>query len=67
MEILKYVLSDFGRFLGSLILLLVICYFLTLPVRLLIRHLNIRKQGWPPEHLDGDGDFKNDDKDDDDD
>lgn len=22
----------------------------------LLRHLNIRKQGWPPAHLDGDGD-----------
>lgn len=24
----------------------------------LIRHLNVRKHGWPPEHLDADGDFK---------
>ena len=24
----------------------------------LMRHLNIRKFGWPPEHLDADGDFK---------
>lgn len=24
----------------------------------LMRHLNIRKHGWPPEHLDADGDFK---------
>lgn len=23
-----------------------------------IRHLNIRAQGWPPAHLDADGDFK---------
>lgn len=23
----------------------------------LMRHLNIRKHGWPPEHLDADGDF----------
>jgi len=22
------------------------------------RHLNIRKAGWPPPHLDADGDFK---------
>lgn len=26
--------------------------------KLTIRHLNIRKAGWPPEHLDADGDFK---------
>ena len=24
----------------------------------LMRHLNIRKHGWPPAHLDADGDFK---------
>lgn len=23
-----------------------------------MRHLNIRKQGWPPPHCDADGDFK---------
>lgn len=23
----------------------------------LLRHLNIRKAGWPPAHLDADGDF----------
>lgn len=28
-----------------------------LPNRI-IRHLNIRKAGWPPEYLDADGDFK---------
>jgi hypothetical protein len=27
-------------------------------VRRFIRHLNIRAHGWPPEHLDADGDFK---------
>lgn len=64
-DILKYVLSDFGRFLGALILLLVVCYFLTLPIRLLLRHWNIRKQGWPPAHLDADGDFKSEQNDDD--
>lgn len=24
----------------------------------LMRHLNVRKHGWPPAHLDADGDFK---------
>lgn len=24
----------------------------------LMRHLNIRKAGWPPAHADADGDFK---------
>jgi hypothetical protein len=26
----------------------------------LMRHLNIRKHGWPPAHLDADGDFEDD-------
>lgn len=24
----------------------------------LMRHMNVRKAGWPPAHLDADGDFK---------
>jgi hypothetical protein len=24
----------------------------------LMRHLNVRKHGWPPEHLAADGDFR---------
>lgn len=24
----------------------------------IIRHMNIRKHGWPPEHCDADGDFE---------
>ena len=35
----------------------VLIYPMTLANRV-IRHLNIRKCGWPPEHLDGDGDFR---------
>lgn len=31
----------------------------------LIRHLNIRKHGWPPSHCDADGDFKEEEKQDD--
>ncbi len=31
--------------------------FYSLPIRL-IRSFNIRKCGWPPAHLDADGDFK---------
>jgi hypothetical protein len=37
--------------------------FFRLPNRV-IRHLNIRKHGWPPEHLDADGDFKKEEKED---
>jgi hypothetical protein len=29
-----------------------------LPMNRFIRHLNVRKAGWPPAHLDADGDWK---------
>lgn len=38
------------------------CYMLTVTPykmwKIAVRHLNIRKAGWPPSHLDADGDFK---------
>ena len=47
---------------------LLLVYNLTLmPFRLVnraIRSRNIRERGWPPPHLDADGDFKKDDNDD---
>jgi hypothetical protein len=27
-----------------------------------LRHMNIRKHGWPPVHCDGDGDFRKEDE-----
>ena len=30
-------------------------------IKIPFRHLNIRKHGWPPSHLDADGDFKTED------
>jgi hypothetical protein len=27
-----------------------------------LRHMNIRKHGWPPVHCDGDGDFREEDE-----
>lgn len=32
-----------------------------------MRHLNVRSKGWPPPHLDADGDFKPKDQDNEDD
>jgi hypothetical protein len=40
------------------------CYMLTVTLlrmwKAVVRHLNIRKAGWPPPHLDADGYFKDD-------
>jgi hypothetical protein len=37
-----------------------ICYIASIP-KYICRHLNIRSQGWPPPHLDADGDLKDED------
>jgi hypothetical protein len=49
----------------AVILALIIASVLTSPFRYgfraynrRLRSLNIRERGWPPEHLDADGDFK---------
>lgn len=30
----------------------IVCFFVAAIVNYLIKHLNIRKHGWPPEHCD---------------
>ena len=58
MEILKFMFSDLWIFVGMIIL---IGMFLNTPIYI-IKHLNrranIKNNGWPPSHLDADGDFK---------
>lgn len=58
MELLKFVLSDFYVFIGFCILLYLVLKFLFKSWNRLMRHFNIRKHGYPPEHCDADGDFK---------
>ena len=45
----------------SLFMLWAICQsaatILVKPIALVVRHLNIRKAGWPPAHCDADGDI----------
>lgn len=60
--IIESVSGGFCRFLGYLIMVALILGF---PIKLLmllvnrpLRHWNIRKHGYPPEHCDADGDFK---------
>lgn len=47
-----------------------LCYMVTATIfkiwNRFMRHLNIRKHGWPPAHCDADGDFKPEDDSDDD-
>lgn len=62
LEILKFVLSGFWVFCGFTIIVNVSLYYIVnMIVKMwsrFMRHLNISKHGWPPPHLDGDGDFK---------
>lgn len=68
LELLKFACSGFWTFLGCISILGVMIhvlkiygYFVTLPLRLWFRHKNIKAQGWPPAHVDADGDLKNED------
>ena len=62
MEILKFIFRDFWTWAGFFVLMNVILYY-TVNGGIRIcnrfwRHWNIRKHGYPPEHCDADGDFK---------
>lgn len=63
MSILDFIIKfvDINPWISFFIIILIsqIIYgiFFRLPNRI-IRHHNISKFGWPPEHLDADGDFK---------
>lgn len=61
--------SPFAAFFISLLILsafIDVFNFLFRVINRLIRHWNISVKGWPPPHLDADGDFKVEEKDDDD-
>lgn len=62
-KILEIAFSGFWQFCGITILLNGLAYFTINGILRLFsrffRMLMIRKHGWPPSHLDADGDFKN--------
>lgn len=57
-EILKLTFQSFWHFCGMMMILGSVLNFIFLIYNRTIRHLNIRKHGWPPEHCDADGDFE---------
>lgn len=63
--------ADSSPFAAFFIALLILSAFITSlnfmfrVINRLIRHWNISVRGWPPPHLDADGDFKVEEKDDD--
>jgi len=61
LEILKYSLSGFWIFIGSYLLIAMVLYFLVNGISQIItrffRMIMVSFKGWPPNHLDADGDF----------
>lgn len=62
LEILDFALSGFWKFIGCVILFNGGAYFLVNGLlrawSRLMRTLMVRKHGWPPSHLDADGDWE---------
>lgn len=57
LEILQFVFSGFWIWVGFCIASGAVLEFLWKCWNRFLRHLNVRKHGWPPEHLDADGDW----------
>lgn len=62
MEFFRFIFSSFWSWLGF-------CVFIYLPLEVIrqvitriIRSSTVKKAGWPPAHLDADGDFKKEEK-----
>jgi len=58
MDFLKFIFSGFWIFIGFAILLSLILNFISNMWYRFWRHFNLMKHGYPPEHCDADGDFK---------
>ena len=61
-DFLELTFRSFWHFIGMTILLYVAIYFIVNGAVIIwnrfLRMLMVRKHGWPPEHLDADGDWK---------
>jgi hypothetical protein len=70
MEALKFIFSSFWIWLGFTFTFITFVYatyrLIFLMYNRTLRHLNIKKHGYPPEHCDADGDLRTDLSDDDD-
>ena len=63
LDIIQYIGSDPLKILAFLIFWSIPFGAIVKIVRLLIRHANISKHGWPPSYIDADGDLHKNDKD----
>jgi hypothetical protein len=62
LEILKFSVSGFFTFIGCYMIIVAVLYFvINGVVRIFVRFfrtITILFRGWPPSHLDADGDFR---------
>ena len=57
-EIIKYSTSGFWVFIGCYSLITIVLYYIFRIFNRILRVITTSINGWPPEHLDSDGDFK---------
>ena len=58
MEIIKLIFSNFWIWIGFVLILSGVGTFIFRVYNRALRHRNIMKHGYPPEHCDADGDFQ---------
>lgn len=58
MKFFEFILGDFWVFIGFVILFGMVLDFILKFYNRTMRHWNIRKHGYPPQHCDADGDFR---------
>lgn len=58
LDILKFVFSNFWVWCGSFLLVISFLQYAFIFWNRLLRHMNVRRAGWPPDHLDADGDWE---------
>jgi len=57
-KIIEIAFSGFWQFVGMCILVGIPLNFIFRMYNRTLRCLNLKRNGWPPEHVDADGDFK---------
>lgn len=58
LEVIQFIFSDFWVWVGCVILLVIVLQFFTNVWCRFVRTIKVLCRGWPPSHLDADGDWK---------
>ena len=57
-QLLEIMFSGFWQFVGIFLIICVLIHFTSTLCNRILRHYNIKQNGWPPSHLDADGDWE---------